>query len=63
VRHLKAALLVVATAVVGVGTYAITSLFSAYPEAAPAPNLILVAAGALLWLVAFFLISRLPDRS
>ena len=61
--HLKAVLLTLATAVIGLGTYAATSFYSAYPEAAPAPAWGLVAAGVLLWCASFFFISKLPDKS
>ena len=60
--RLKALLLTVATLVLVLGTFALASFYAAYPEAAPEPTAIIVAAGEALWFASFFLISRLPDK-
>lgn len=61
--HLKAALLLAATLVILAGTYGLVSFYTAYPEDAPAPVWVLIAAGAALWFASLFLISRLPDEN
>jgi predicted membrane channel-forming protein YqfA (hemolysin III family) len=60
--YVKGALLTAATFVIALGMFVLTSFYTAYPEAAPAPNWVIIAAGVALWVTSLFLLSKLPDR-